>query len=179
MKEIYFVTSNKKKVEEIASILERKINQISMDIPEIQALEVEKVVKDKAKRAYLKIRKPVLVEDTGVYISALNNFPGALIKWLLKTIGNEGICKSVNKNRNIKAKTCFCLYNGRHYHIFIGELEGTLARKPLGETGFGWDPIFIPKGSKKSFAQLSKEEKNKISMRFLALEKLKNFLNHN
>lgn len=179
MKEIYFVTSNENKLKEAESILKRKLNQINLEVDEIQEIDVEKVVKDKAKRAYLKIRKPVLVEDTGFYISALNDFPGALIKWLLKTIGNEGICKIVNKNRRIKAKTCFCLYNEKHYHIFTGELEGTLARKPLGETGFGWDPIFIPKGSKKSFAQLSKEEKNKISMRFLALEKLKNFLNHN
>lgn len=175
---IYFITSNENKVKEAEAILGRKLSKIALEIDEIQEIEVEKVVKDKARKAYLKTKNPVLVEDTAFYLEAWNGFPGALIKWLLKTVGNKGICKLMEKekNRNVTAKTCFCLCDGKKFNIFTGELKGKIPAKPKGETGFGWDPIFIPQGYKKSFAEMSREEKNQISMRKLALEKLKKFL---
>ena len=168
---IYFVTSNENKLKEAEAILKRRINQINLEI------DVEKVVKDKARKAFKIIKKPVLVEDTAFCIEAWNNFPGALIKWMLKTIGNKGICKlQKEKNRNIIVKTCYCLYNGKKFNIFIGELKGKIPLEPKGKTGFGWDPIFVPDGHKKSFAEMSREEKNQISMRKIALEKLRKFL---
>lgn len=174
---IYFVTSNPNKVREAEAILQKKLNKISLDIPEIQTLEAEEVVKDKAKKAYQKIKKPVLVEDTAFHIHSLNNFPGALIKWALQTLKNDGICNlPLNNKRKATVKTCFCLYNGKKFHIFQGQLSGKVARKPRGTTNFGWDPIFIPQGQKKTFAEMTSEQKNKISMRCLALKKLKKFL---
>ncbi|MDP3027672.1 MAG: non-canonical purine NTP pyrophosphatase, partial [Nanoarchaeota archaeon] len=115
---------------------------------------------------------------TGLFIEAWNNFPGALIKWLLKTVGNKGICKMMEneKNRNVKAKTYFCLYNGKKYEVFAGEIKGKVPSKPKGKTNFSWDPIFIPNNFKKTFAEMSQEEKNAISMRKIALEKLRKFL---
>jgi XTP/dITP diphosphohydrolase len=175
---IYFITSNQNKVKEAQEILKKKINKANLDIPEIQSLNVEEVVKDKARKAYKKIKMPVLVEDTGLYIESLNNFPGALVKWMLGTIGNEGICSLLKneKNRKISAKTCYCLYNGKNFHIFVGVSNGTLPQNPKGKSDFGWDSIFVPTGYTKSFAEMSMEEKNLISMRKIALEKLKHFL---
>jgi XTP/dITP diphosphohydrolase len=175
---IYFVTSNQNKVKEAESILKTKLNRVNLNIPEIQSLNVEEVVKDKAKRAYRKIKKPVLVEDTGFYIESLNNFPGALIKWVLGTIGNEGVCKLLKneKNRKVVVKTCYCLYNGRNFHVFTGVLNGSLPQAPKGASNFGWDPVFVPIGHNKSFAEMTSDEKNAISMRRIALEKLRNFL---
>jgi XTP/dITP diphosphohydrolase len=175
---IYFVTGNENKLKEAEAILGRKLEQINMNIDEIQEIEQDRIIRHKAKSAYEQIKKPVLVEDTGIFISALNGFPGALVKWVLKTIGNEGICRIMKdeKNREVIAKTYFCLYDNKTFNIFTGQLKGGIAFKPQGKSGFGWDPIFIPKGYKKSFAQMSAEEKNKISMRKIALEKLKNFL---
>jgi len=175
---IYFVTSNKNKVREAEEILGKKLKNVKLDIPEIQSLNVEEVIKEKAKKAYCKIKNPVLLEDTGFYIESLNNFPGALIKWMLGTLGNQGICSILKdeKNRKVTVKTCFCLYNGRNFNIFTGSLKGTIPKTPKGETGFGWDPIFIPDGYEKSFAEMTSEEKNAISMRKIALEKLRQFL---
>lgn len=175
---MYFVTSNENKVREAEAILGRRLRRANIDIPEIQSLDVEEVVKAKARAAFGRIKRPVLVEDTGFYIPALNNFPGPLIKWLLKTIGNQGICNLLKeeKNRRVTVKTCFCLYNGKKFRIFSGEKTGTMPKNPEGTSGFGWDPIFIPDNYKKSFAEMSSEDKNLISMRKIALEKLRQFL---
>jgi XTP/dITP diphosphohydrolase len=176
--EICFVTGNENKLKEAEAILGRKLARIDLDLEEIQDIEQDRIIRHKAKSAYEEIKKPVLVEDTGIFIPALNGFPGALVKWALKTIGNEGICKLMqgDKDRRVIAKTYFCFYDGGKYNIFMGQLDGKIPKEPQGESGFGWDPIFIPEGYKKSFAQMTAEEKNKISMRKLALEKLKNFL---
>jgi len=175
---ICFVTGNENKFNEVKSILNLNLERENINLEEIQEIEPERIVKHKARQAFLILRKPVLIEDTGLFIEAWNGFPGALTKWLLKAVGNEGVCKMLEneKNRNAKAKTYFCLYNGKKYNIFSGEMEGTIPMKPKGKNNFGWDPIFIPDNQNKTFAQMESEEKNKISMRKIALEKLKNFL---
>jgi len=175
---IYFVTSNENKIREAESILGKKLKRANLDVPEVQSLDVEEVVTQKAKAAYKKVRHPVLVEDTGFYIHSLNNFPGALIKWLLKTIGNNGICDLLKnkKNRAVTVKTCYCLYDGKKARVFCGEKTGEIPNTPRGSTGFGWDPLFIPDNYKKSFAEMSSDEKNSISMRKIALEKVRGFL---
>ena len=136
------------------------------------------MVEDKAKEAYKWVKKPVIVEDTGLYIYALNKFPGALIKWLLKSIGNKGICKILNSfnNRSAYAKTVICYYDGKHTRFFIGRINGRIAKKPSKGDKFGWDPIFIPEGYNKTFAELGKDIKNKISMRSKAFKKFVRFL---
>ena len=177
MQELYFLTSNDDKLKEVEAILGLPINKISLDLNEIQTLEVAEVVKDKAKRAFEQIKKPVFIEDTGLYITALNGFPGALYKWVFKTIGNDGICQMLlGKNREAIAKTCVGLYDGQQMNLFMGEIRGTISEKPLGTFGFGWDPIFIPSGFDQTFAELGLEIKNKVSMRRLALSRLKEFL---
>ena len=178
MKMIYFVTGNENKFKEVEEILKRKLRKVDLETDEIQSLELEDVIKKKAKSTYDILKLPILVEDTALHLNALKGFPGALVKWVLKTVGNQGICVLMKdkKDRSAVAKTYFCLYNGKNYQIFKGELKGTISDKPLGKSGFGWDPVFIPKGSKKTFAQMTSQEKNSISMRKLALVKLKNYL---
>ncbi|OGJ22202.1 non-canonical purine NTP pyrophosphatase, RdgB/HAM1 family [Candidatus Pacearchaeota archaeon RBG_13_36_9] len=175
---IYFVTSNENKFNEVKSILKIDLERKDIDLDEIQDIGQEKIIKHKARQAFLALKKPVLIEDTGLFIEAWNGFPGALIRWMLKTVGNEGICKMMEneKVRNATAKTYFCLYKGKEYNVFVGEIKGKVPSKPKGKTGFGWDPIFIPQGYKKSFAEMTKEEKNAISMRAIALKKLMQFL---
>lgn len=178
--EIVFVTSNQNKVREAEQILGMKLESISADVPEIQAIQVREVVEDKAKAAYEKIRRPLIVEDTGLYIESLNGFPGALIKWFLKSVGNAGICNLLKgvSPRKAYAETCICFYDGKELKTFWGRIDGSITESPQGETRFGWDPIFIPEGYKKSFAELGAEEKNKISMRRKAFLGLKEFLNN-
>jgi len=184
MKNIFFVTSNRNKLREAEAILGIRLNHVNLDIREVQSMNVEDVVKGKAKKAYELIKKPVLVEDTGFYISNANNFPGALVKWVLKTLGTEGLCNiaSLNKtekSREATVKTCYCLFDGKRYRLFAGELKGTVPNKPRGTTNFGWDPCFEPKYNnpdKKTFAEMTAQEKNLLSMRKIALEKLRKYI---
>lgn len=174
----YFVTSNENKLKEAREILGINIESINLDISEIQAINVKDVVVEKAISAYEKIKKPVIVEDTGLYFSALNDFPGALIRWMLKTMKNEGICELLNgfEDRQAYAETCICVYDGVKPLIFSGRVDGKIVESPRGSEGFGWDSIFSPVGQNKTFSEMSLEEKNKFSMRKIAFAQMKRYL---
>ena len=175
--ELCFITSNDNKAKEVSLFLGRELTRKSLQIPEIQAVIVEEVVKDKALKAYNIIKRPVLVEDTGLFLKYLNDFPGAMIKWLLESVGPEGICEIVkDKDRRAYAETSFCMYDGEAFHLFTGRADGTITDSPRGSNGFGWDSIFQPKGLSATFAEITTEEKNKISHRGRALMKLKEYL---
>jgi XTP/dITP diphosphohydrolase len=175
---IYFVTSNKNKLREVQKILNRRLEGINLEIPEVQAVDGTDVVQDKAKSAYHKIRKPILVEDTGLYIKAWKGFPGALIKWLMEYRGVDGICKMLENetDRSAYAQAVVCLYDGKRFKNFIGRVDGSIVSKPKGKNNFGWDPIFRPNGYRKTFAEMSEDQKNTISHRRRALGKLKRYL---
>lgn len=173
---IYLVTSNKGKLREFKEILGFKLENIDLDVDEIQAVEVEKVVEHKTKQAFKIIKKPVITEDTGLYFGAWKGLPGALAKLFDKTIGYRNLCKLLNENRKAKAQTVIGYFDGKNYESFIGEIQGTIASAPRGKNGFGWDLIFIPRGYNKTFAQMTTKEKNQISMRKIAIEKLRKFL---
>jgi len=169
-----FVTSRKKKFEEAKRILDIPLRLINLDLPEIQAVEVDRVVRAKALLAWEQTKKPCLVEDTGLYLKALNGFPGALGKWVEKTMGWDGflnILKSV-KDREAYAKCTICFYDGKKYHLFSGRVIGKISRNLKGDAGFGWDVIFTPKGDRRTFSEMTMEEKNKISHRGRAFRKL-------
>ncbi len=173
-----FATSNRNKLREFEQILGTKLKQAELQLNEIQAIDVEDVIEEKAKEAYKLVGKPVLVEDTGLYIEALNSFPGALIKWLLATTGRDGVIRmlAMEKNRRAFAKTAVGFYDGSKVYVFVGKVKGRIPDEVRGESGFGWDPIFIPNGYSKTFAELGERTKNRISMRSIALRKLKSYL---
>jgi len=173
-----FVTSNQSKVEEAEAILDISLSRKDIDLPEIQAIEVRDVVEDKVKRAYRQLQQPVIVEDTGLYLEDMNGFPGALTKWVLKTVGAKGLCQFPNSSRKAYAKTAVGLYadEGGTKEIFVGKTEGRIAPTPRGETGFGWDSIFIPHDYNQTFAQLGSKIKNELSMRQQAFSRLRNHL---
>lgn len=175
--ELFFVTSNENKLREVQAILEFPLRQIELDIPEIQSLDVCEVVQDKALRAFQKVGKPVVVEDTGLYIHGLNGFPGALVKWVLKTVGASWLCRGVSRDRSAHAKTAVCFCNGKNFEIFTGEIQGEISFESQGASGFGWDSIFIPKGCSETFAEMPMEAKNSISMRRIAFLKMKSHFN--
>lgn len=166
------VTNSLNKVAEIERILCIKIEHQSLDLPEIQAVELEDVVAYKAKYAYEALEgKPVMIEDTGLFIEAWNGLPGALVKWFVQSVGVAGICKMMHEfpNRSAWAETIVATYDGQ-LHVFKGKVKGRIAFAPAGEGGFGWDEVFIPNGTSRTFADMSPDEKDKYSMRRLALE---------
>jgi len=176
---MYFATTNKNKLAEVEQILGETVKGIKLELDEIQTLDPEECVRKKAVTAYHVFGKPILVEDTSLFFEAWNGLPGVFIDYFLKSVGIIGLLKILTnaKNRKAKAVTYIGIFNGQKCELFKGEIEGKIARKPKGKNGFGWDPIFIPKGSSKTFAEMNPNEKNMISMRKQALAKFKKEIN--
>ncbi len=176
--DIYFVTGNKDKLREAGQILGIEPKSIKLDLDEIQGLNSDKIAEHKAKQAWEQVKKPLVIWDQSVYIDCLNGFPGPLIKWFWETVGLEKICKIANffENHGIHTRTTLTYYNGKEIKYFYGEVYGTIPSEPRGTNGFSWDPIFILEGYDKTFAEMTADEKNAISMHRIALEKLKDYL---
>lgn len=119
-----------------------------------------------------------IVEDTSLYFDYLNGLPGPLIKWFLEKLGDKKLFELAKKlgNRKAFARTMIGYINKEgETKFFEGKIKGEIV-SPKGSEGFGWDKIFIPYGYKKTFAQMSVEEKNKISMRKIALRKFAKYI---
>jgi len=175
---LLFVTSNAGKLREVEAILGAPVDQLALDLPEIQALDVEVVVREKARLAFDRVGRPVLVEDTGLSLDALRGLPGALVRWFLATIGPAGICALLppDADRGATARTAVAYCDGGEVDVLTGETRGIVVPTPRGEGGFGWDPIFQPLGATKTFAEMDQAEKNVYSMRRRALERLRDRL---
>ncbi|MFZ5932675.1 MAG: RdgB/HAM1 family non-canonical purine NTP pyrophosphatase [Patescibacteria group bacterium] len=175
MKKIVFATTNENKIREASEILHIKIVPKELKIDEVQTLDPLECVNKKAAVAYSLIKTPVLVEDTSLFFGAWGQLPGVFIDYFMKSLGNEGILRllSNEENRSAVAQTSLCYFDGKKAVTTKGVIKGSIAKKIKGDQGFGWDPIFIPQGRNKTFAEMSSKEKNSLSMRRIALEALK------
>ncbi len=181
VRKLKFITSNKGKFEELKSMFENegvKLEMLSLDLPEIQEIDAKKIIKEKLLVAKKMGYRNIIVEDTSLYVSALKGLPGPLIKWFLQALGPKGVFDLIKnaKSKSAKAKTIIGFLDSKgKANFFEGVVLGNVV-SPKGKNGFGWDFIFMPKGSKKTFAQMAKEEKGEISMRKKAFLKLIKFL---
>jgi XTP/dITP diphosphohydrolase len=172
-----FVTSNDHKFREAERILKEfgvNIRHAKLSYPEIRSDDPAEIAADSARRLKGRIKPPFFVEDTGLFIDALNGFPGAYAAWVLKKLGVDGILRLMNGVADRKAafRTAVALYDGKKLYIFTGEVNGSISAQARGMGGFGYDPIFVPEGFQKTFAELSPVEKDAVSHRRKALEKL-------
>ncbi len=177
LSDIVVITSNENKLSEINQILGTSHKVSTLDVPEIQSLNLNEIIAFKAKAAYQKIKKPVLVTDVSLEIESLGGLPGPFVKFFLKTLGAEktvGLIKG--KNTKTKVTDAIALYDGKTVKIFKGAVHGHLIPKARGSHGFGFDFVFIPNGLAKTYSEMSPAEKNKISHRALALKRLKKYL---
>lgn len=177
---ITFITGNPGKAAELSNKLNVSIDHKKIDLPEIQTLDLKEISTFKAREAYKIVNSPVLVEDVGLVFHALNKLPGPFIKWFLTELKNEGLCKLLSsyQNKHATAEIVYTLFDGKELIYFEAALEGTIVDTPRGENGFGWDQIFMPDGQNKTYAEMTIEEKNKISHRAIALQKLQQYLNN-
>ena len=168
---IHLATNNMNKFEEIRNVLENsKINLRVINIKgnEIQAFSVLSVARQSALNIAEKFEGAFLVEDSGLYIDSLYGFPGPYSSFVYKTIGVGGIIRLIKDRENKNAEFHSALIygeNGKIIKNFVGITEGTISTSIKGKKGFGFDPIFIPNGYNKTFAEMSIMEKNKISHR--------------
>lgn len=178
---ITFITGNNSKLKEFERLLGVNLEICKMDLPEVQSTDVRDVVKIKAQFAYEQIGRACFVDDTGLTIRSWGNLPGALIKWFIDNVGNGGILKMLSsydsRDAYVTTAVGYCDQNG--VKVFTGEVAGMISEQPRGENGFGYDEIFVPEGSGRTFAQMSNGEKDMFSMRSLAADEFKKFLLNN
>lgn len=175
-----FVTSNEHKVREVSAILGIELERANLDIAEIQGLDVGEVAAAKARTARGALESPdtpVIVEDAGLAVEAWDGFPGALTKWLMGSVGPEGISRmlSAYADRSARAVCAVAVADGESVEVFRGEVHGIIASQPRGEHGFGFDPIFIPEGQNLTYAELG-EEKHEDSHRARAFRAARRWL---
>lgn len=180
MEKLIFITGNKRKVIEVQDILGFSIDILDLDLEELQENDLEKVAINKVKNAYKAIKKPLFIDDVGFYVDAWSGFPGPLIKWILKlSNGNATLLLKMlekEKNRKATASSIVAYHDGKNIYTFLGSVKGVIATEIRGVEGFGWDAVFVPNGFKKTYDEMTFEEKNEISHRRKALNKFKKFL---
>ncbi|MDO5026974.1 MAG: RdgB/HAM1 family non-canonical purine NTP pyrophosphatase [Tissierellia bacterium] len=187
-------TSNQDKVREIKSKLGHRIDLVTKDQAGFKDLDVEETGLTLEENAFLKakalydlVKEPVFADDTGLYVDSLDGQPGIYsaryagegcsyednVKKLLKDM--KDFEDPEDRKAFFETVICFIDENGRENYIH-GRMDGTIAKEKRGDQGFGYDPIFIPQGFDKSFAELGLDIKNKISHRAKAIDKFSDFL---
>lgn len=184
---IYFITGNTHKFSEVSELFAKEkidinLEQLDLDPVEIQADTLEEVARVKLNSVISEVDASCFIEDAGFFVdSPLEGFPGVYSSYIFKTIGNKGILRLIDDFESSKAhfSSVIALYHkpSKKTHLFKGRINGRVSATIRGTEGFGYDPIFIPNVQPdKTFAELSKLEKNKISHRGIALKKLTKFL---
>lgn len=162
------VTGNPGKLAETVRLLGRSIESIAVDLPEIQSLDLATVLAAKADEAARHTAgRPFVVEETGLELEGLNGFPGPLVKWMLDAIGPEGIAGvglATGKPRVI-ARCRLLFRDGERQVEAEGTTRGTLVLPGRGAHGFGWDPVFLPRGSTRTYGELTDSDKDRFSHR--------------
>ncbi len=178
MKKLFFITSNKGKVHEATEKLRPlgfSVVQKDLGYPEVQADFLEEVAAWGATHVQGRFNHPFMLEDAGLFIDALQGFPGVYSKYVFFTIGLEGILRLLRGVENRKAvfRSVYAYSKpGKKPIIVIGECTGVISTEKQGNHGFGYDPIFIPVGAQKTFGEMTVVEKNQYSHRGKALDKL-------
>lgn len=186
---LVFATNNKHKLEEVRSILGDRVEVLSLndinchdDIPETaETLQGNALIK--ARYIYNKYGIDCFADDTGLEVDALNGEPGV---YSARYAGEQHCSEdNMNKllqnltgktNRNAQFRTVIALIINGEETLFDGIVKGTISKEKTGDSGFGYDPIFVPEGHTESFAQMDSEQKNKISHRYRAVVKLCDYL---
>jgi len=180
---VWFATSNDHKYEEASYVLTSLgigIGRLPSKGDELQSEDPSEIAMHAAKAAYTEYRRPLFVEDTGLFIGTLGGFPGTSASYVFKTVGQRGVLRLMEEAADRHAEFISAVaYSDGHSRprVFTGRLSGTIARRSLGQKGFGFDPIFIPQGGGVTLAQLDMRQKCQISHRAVALKSLASWLN--
>lgn len=169
--DLYFASSNKNKYSEAREILSKfhiSLGFFEFAPVEIQSHSILEIATQKSLDAYTSYKKPVIVEDDGLFIPYLGGFPGPYSSYVFKTIGNAGILSLIKSKRQAEFHSVISYCDGKKPVLFQGITRGMISKRQRGK-GWGYDPIFIPRGKTKTYAEL--DDKNTISHRYKALGK--------
>ena len=178
---IFFATSNVNKFREACKILddfEISTGMLRVKHMEIQNLRLEEIAKNSVSEAFRKCNLPLIVEDAGLQVEALNGFPGPYSSYVYETIGNKGLLKLMENIDNRRAEFVSAIaYQSSDLQspvCFKGKRKGEIVkeeRRGSTKSGFGFDPIFSPTESNKTFAEMNIAQKNEYSHRAQALRR--------
>ena len=174
MHKITLVTGNPGKLRELQAILPNHFafEAHSLDLTEIQSLDSKEIVADKLKRAYDIIQGPVVVEDVAVELDDLKGLPGPFYKFFREQMGDIILLRLSNgPGSKVTVRCTAGYYDGTDLIFGEGVLRGTV-EEPRGENGFGFDPVIMPEGERRTMAEMTPDEKNAISHRGLAFKDL-------
>jgi len=178
LSELFFASSNEHKFQEAERILANlgmQINLFKTTLEEIQSNNLNDIAEKKAINAYDLIQKPVIIEDDGLFINTLNGFPGPYSSYVYDTIGNKGIMNLLENSQVRDAKfvsiIAYC-DSDCDVKLFESSIPGKIS-SIIEKGGWGYDPIFIPDGESKTYANVS--DKDKFSHRSAALTKFSNW----
>lgn len=171
---LYFITGNAGKFREINAVVPH-IQQLKLDLDEIQSLDPKTVIEYKLAQAAAQHSGSFIVEDTSLVFNCLNGLPGTMVKWFVDTLGNDGMANLVLRYDDHSA-VARCTIGYRHEtgetQYFTGEVHGRIVAPRGTVSVFGWNGIFEVEGTGQTFAEMTIEEKNRLSMRGLAAQKL-------
>jgi XTP/dITP diphosphohydrolase len=178
--EFFFATHNPHKLQEAEAALADLNIKVRKLEHEFEKIEIQHPSLDEIARTALSVivrdsNENIFVEDSGLFIHELNGFPGPYSSYVHETLGVEGILKQMNGAKNRKAEFRSAVSFGREgkvLAVFSSVAEGMITLQPKGDSGFGFDPIFVPIWTNKTFAEMSMTEKNVYSHRSKALKKL-------
>ncbi len=168
------VTGNPGKVAEARRLAGPGLQAVDVDLPEIQSLDLLEVLRHKGEEAWRRLGRPLVVEEAGLDLDALGGFPGPLVKWMLQAAGAERLARTAIALGNPRAVARAALYyrDAGRTLIAEGAAAGTLVLPARGGHGFGWDPVFVPEGSERTFGELSDAEKDLLGHRGRAWRQL-------
>ncbi len=176
---IFFATNNIHKFNEARSVLSEQgiaVGMLRVKAVEIQSDSLAEIAAASVVDAFSRCYLPLIVEDAGLFVDALKGYPGPYAAYVYKTVGNAGLLKVMENVENRKAtfKSAIAYLDGevKEPVVFEGESQGEITvaeRKKRGKSAFGFDPVFAPQGSRKTFAEMTIEEKNGFSHRAKAL----------
>ena len=181
LSELFFASSNEHKFEEAQRILSNsgvKIKLFKTTLEEIQSNSLSEIAKRKAIDAFTKIQKPVIIEDDGLFINSLNGFPGPYSSYVYETIGNKGLVRLLENTelRDAKFVAIIAYCNGvDDVQLFESSIPGKIS-SIIEKGGWGYDPIFIPDGESKTYANVP--NKDKLSHRSASLQKFSDWFMH-
>ena len=162
------VSSNPNKVAEAQRILGVPLETVAIDLPERQSNDLLEVLRSKGEEAWRRVQRPLVVEETGLELAALNGFPGPLVKWMLDAVGASAIAEVVQARGNDRVTArCAVLFvdGGSEPVVGEGATRGRLVLPARGTKGFGWDPVFQPEGHQRTYGELSQAIKDEIGHR--------------
>ncbi|MDC0159279.1 RdgB/HAM1 family non-canonical purine NTP pyrophosphatase [Candidatus Nitrosopelagicus sp.] len=179
--ELFFVSSNTHKFEEVKRILSKiglDINFFKLTLEEIQSDSLGEIAKHKAIDAFSRVQKPLIIEDDGLFIDSLKGFPGPYSSYVYDTIGNKGLLRLLenNESRNAKFVAIIAYSDGiDDVKLFESSISGKISLS-IEDGGWGYDPIFIPDGETKTYANVS--DKDNLSHRAVSLKKFSSWFLH-